>query len=76
MDDLVAVTDESPEKQGRFLPGSRIPVVPPSEIVNLGADDVLLLPWNISAELAQLVDELVPYTRCWVAFPKVSQVVC
>ena len=52
-----------------------MPVVPPSEIVYLGADDVLLLPWNISAELAQLVDELVPNTRCWVAIPKLSQVV-
>jgi 2-polyprenyl-3-methyl-5-hydroxy-6-metoxy-1,4-benzoquinol methylase len=60
--DLVAyVVDLSPHKQGKYLPGSRIPIVG-IEHLNANAPDVLLvLPWNLADEvrtqLNYLVDE-------------------
>jgi len=48
---LAAVADASPHKQGRFLPGSRIPVASPEQLLAARPDFVLLLPWNLRAEL-------------------------
>ncbi len=42
--DLEFVTDTSPHKQGKYLPGSHIPVVSPTEIGN--PDTVVVLAWN------------------------------
>ena len=50
--DILAVADRSPAKQGRLLPGSRIPVVTPDALLDLPLDDILVLPWNIGAEVA------------------------
>ena len=68
--DITAVADGSPEKQGRLLPGSRIPIVAPPRLVDTGATDVLILPWNIAPEIAPLVRELLPDATCWVAVPE------
>jgi len=46
------VADRSTAKQGRLLPGSRIPVVRPEALRTMELDDVLVLPWNIGAEIA------------------------
>jgi len=52
--DLVEfVADLSPHKQGRLLPGSRIPVVPPDRIADRKPDYVLILPWNLCGEIAE-----------------------
>jgi hypothetical protein len=51
-DDILAVADLSPAKQGRLLPGSRIPVVTPTVLLDLAPDDILILPWNIGEEIA------------------------
>ncbi|MBV9835768.1 MAG: methyltransferase domain-containing protein [Alphaproteobacteria bacterium] len=60
--DLVRyVVDRSPGKQGRFLPGSRIPIVSEDHLRADRPDRVLILPWNLRAELeAQLA-----YVREW-----------
>ncbi|WP_372622868.1 methyltransferase domain-containing protein [Falsiroseomonas sp.] len=50
--DILAVADRSPAKQGRLLPGSHIPVVTPEALLALAPDDILVLPWNIGAEIA------------------------
>jgi hypothetical protein len=54
--DLLAYTvDRNPYKHGRFTPGTRIPVLPPERIAEDEPDYVLVLPWNLRAELtAQL----------------------
>ena len=50
--EFVAYTvDRSPHKQGRLLPGSRIPVHPPERIAQTRPDYVLILPWNLRAEI-------------------------
>jgi 2-polyprenyl-3-methyl-5-hydroxy-6-metoxy-1,4-benzoquinol methylase len=68
--DITAVADGSPEKQGRLLPGSRIPIVSPPELATTCATDVLILPWNIAPEIAPLVRDLLPAATCWVAVPE------
>lgn len=50
--ELVAYTvDANPEKQGRFLPGSRLPVHEPAYLLADKPDIVLILPWNIADEI-------------------------
>jgi len=52
--DLVEYTvDRSPHKQGNFLPGSRIPIFAPERIFETRPDYVLILPWNLEAEIRE-----------------------
>jgi C-methyltransferase C-terminal domain len=62
--DLLAYTvDRSPYKQGRFLPGTHIPIHHPDRIAADQPDYVLVLPWNLRTEIsAQLA-----YVRDWGA---------
>ncbi len=50
---LPYVADASPHKQGRFLPGSRIPVVAPQHLLDDRPDVVLILPWNLRDEIVE-----------------------
>ncbi|MBP7865035.1 MAG: methyltransferase domain-containing protein [Acidobacteria bacterium] len=60
--DLVAfVVDASPFKQGKFLPGSHIPVVTEAELRAYRPDYVLVLPWNLRDEIMAQLD----YIRAW-----------
>jgi SAM-dependent methyltransferase len=45
------VVDRNPHKQGRFLPGTHIPVQAPERIRETRPDYLLILPWNIKAEV-------------------------
>jgi hypothetical protein len=49
---LPYTVDRSPHKQGRLLPGSRIPIYPPEKIAATRPDYVLILPWNLKEEIA------------------------
>jgi SAM-dependent methyltransferase len=52
--DLLAyVCDAAPSKQGKYMPGSHIPIVSPDELRKTRPDTVLILPWNIADEVAQ-----------------------
>ncbi|MEQ7919550.1 class I SAM-dependent methyltransferase [Xanthomonas sp. WHRI 1810A] len=52
--DLLAwVADANPHKQGKFLPGSRIPVVGPERLAEEQPDYVLVLPWNLLKEVSE-----------------------
>ena len=48
---IKAVADASPHKQGRYLPGSHIPIVPPDDIKQLKPDYLIIIPWNIKDEI-------------------------
>ncbi|NCB38069.1 MAG: methyltransferase domain-containing protein [Erysipelotrichia bacterium] len=50
---LPFVVDAAPSKQGKFMPGSRIPILHPSEIDRIKPDYVIILPWNIKSEVAE-----------------------
>ena len=45
------VVDRNPEKQGRFLPGSEIPVLVPQAVFDEKPDELLILPWNLKDEI-------------------------
>ena len=43
--------DRSPHKQGRFLPGTRLPIFDPERIARTRPDYLLILPWNLKDEI-------------------------
>jgi len=49
---LPMVCDAAKAKQGKFLPGSHIPIVEPDVMNTIKPDIVLVLPWNIANEVA------------------------
>lgn len=60
--DLVGfVVDRNPAKQDKFLPGSRIPIVPEARIREERPDYVVLFPWNLKTEL----DQQLAYVAEW-----------
>jgi len=46
-------TAAAPAKQGKYLPGSHIPILPPSALAESAPNYVLILPWNSAAEVKQ-----------------------
>jgi SAM-dependent methyltransferase len=50
--------DRSPHKQNTLLPGSRIPVVSPEQMLALKPAYVLILPWNLRDEIATQLNEI------------------
>ena len=53
--------DRSPHKQGRFLPGTHIPIHAPERIAQTKPDYVLILPWNLQDEIL----EQMAHVRDW-----------
>lgn len=53
--------DRSPHKQGKFLPGTHIPIHHPDRLREARPDYVLILPWNLKDE----VMEQLAYVREW-----------
>jgi predicted TPR repeat methyltransferase len=60
---LPYVVDRSPGKVGKFMPGSRIPIVSEDQLRQQRPDRILILPWNIADE----VRKQLAYTRDWGA---------
>jgi SAM-dependent methyltransferase len=50
--------DRSPHKQGRFLPGTHIPVCSPDRIRETRPDYVLILPWNLKDEVMEQMRDI------------------
>lgn len=60
--DLIAfVIDRSPGKLGRYLPGSRIPVLDEGHLRAKKPDTIIILPWNLRREIASQLS----YVRAW-----------
>ena len=60
-DFLDYTVDRSPHKQGKFLPGTHVPVHAPEKIRETRPDYVLILPWNIKDEIMEQIAEI----RSW-----------
>ena len=72
-DSIEYTVDRSPYKQGRFLPGSHIPIYHPDRIRDMKPDYVVILPWNLRDEIM----EQLQFIRQWggrfvVPIPKVA----
>lgn len=62
--DLLAYTvDRNPYKHGRFTPGTRIPILDPAQLDKDRPDVIVVLPWNLEAEIT----EQLSYTADWGA---------
>jgi SAM-dependent methyltransferase len=62
--DLLAyAVDRNEYKQGRFLPGSHIPIYPPERLAETKPDLIVILPWNLKTEILAQLD----YARSWGA---------
>lgn len=60
--DLISfVVDRNPAKQGKCMPGSRIPIVDEKHLQNAKPDFVVILPWNLREEVVAQLD----YIRAW-----------
>ncbi len=67
---LPFVCDAAAAKQGKFMPGSHIPILPPSVLRERRPDYVVILPWNIAAEVrSQNADLAALGTRFVTAVP-------
>ena len=60
-DFLDFTVDRNPYKQGRFLPGTHIPIYPVEEIDRQRPDYILILPWNLKDEIVAQLD----YVQEW-----------
>jgi SAM-dependent methyltransferase len=58
---LPFTVDRSPHKQGKYIPGVRIPIHAPERIEKTRPDFVLILPWNIKEE----IEEQMAGIRAW-----------
>jgi SAM-dependent methyltransferase len=56
--DISLVADRNPNKQSKLCPGTHIPVVSPEELLRQRPDYVLILPWNLKAEIRQQLAEV------------------
>ncbi|KAF2393527.1 class I SAM-dependent methyltransferase [Pseudomonas frederiksbergensis] len=72
--DLLAwVADANPHKQGKYLPGSRIPIVSPAQIDLEKPDYVLVLPWNLLHEVSQQLAQVREWDgRFVIAVPELT----
>ena len=65
------VCDAAASKQGKLMPGSHIPILPPEALNRARPDYVVILPWNIAAEVqAQLAPLAAQGTRFVTAVPE------
>ena len=61
-DDVIDyAVDRNPFKQGKYTPGTRIPILPPETISRTKPDFLLVLPWNLQGEIM----EQMRYVREW-----------
>ena len=54
---LPLVCDAALSKQGKYMPGSHIPILKPVDLVEYRPDYVFILPWNIAKEVVNQLTE-------------------
>ena len=70
---LPLTADASPAKQGRCIPGVRIPIVAPVELRHRRPSDLLVLTWDIAPEVVRQIESAGPWgARYWVPIPRLG----
>lgn len=63
---LPFICDAALSKQGKYMPGSHIPIVSPARLDEFRPDYVFILPWNISDEVINQISASLPETTHFV----------
>jgi len=70
---LPYVCDAAASKQGRFMPGSHIPILAPEALAEDKPDTVLILPWNIAEEIVSSLSQVQEWGgRFAIAVPRLT----
>jgi hypothetical protein len=73
IDLLPFVCDAAAAKQGKFMPGSHLPILPPRVVFEAPPDYLVILPWNIASEVRQQCAKLADHgTEFVTAVPKLE----
>ncbi|WP_293905301.1 class I SAM-dependent methyltransferase [Phenylobacterium sp.] len=72
--DIVCAYDANPAKQGRYLPGSHIPVFAPAAVAETRPDYVLILPWNLKDEITRQLSFIADWGGRFVVASPVTRV--
>jgi SAM-dependent methyltransferase len=78
--DIQAVVDDNLDKQGKFLPGTGIPIISSSEIQLMIASSgksavCLVFPWNLGEEILEKLRDFMPSDSCaYSFFPTIKKV--
>ncbi len=72
--DLISfVVDRNPAKQGKYMPGSRIPILDEERLKDAKPDYVVILPWNLKAEIMEQLAYIQQWTGKFViAVPRLE----
>lgn len=62
------VVDRSPHKQGRYLPGVRIPIYNPEKVEETRPDYLVILPWNLKEEIMKQMSHIGSWGGRFVVF--------
>ena len=55
------MVDKNPNKQDKYMPGSRIPIKSEQHMKETKSDFVIILPWNLKKEISEKLE----YIRKW-----------
>jgi SAM-dependent methyltransferase len=66
------VCDAAPSKQGKFMPGSHIPILAPDELAKRKPDWVVILPWNIADEVIRQQEKFLAGGQFVIAVPELK----
>jgi hypothetical protein len=64
------VFDNASSKQGKFMPGSHIPILDPRNISIIKPDYILILPWNIKEEIVKQLK--IFKVKFFIAIPRIK----
>jgi hypothetical protein len=75
-DFLDFTVDRNPHKQGKYTPGTHIPILHPDELIKARPDYVLILPWNLKDEILATIARIpsLKDAQCVVPIPRVEVV--
>jgi 2-polyprenyl-3-methyl-5-hydroxy-6-metoxy-1,4-benzoquinol methylase len=70
---LIAVADKAAAKQGQRLPGTHVPIVTPEALQAMAPDEIVILPWNIRAEIVRQWRASGFAGGLWTAVPRMER---
>lgn len=70
-EDILYLVDDSPLKQGKYLPGSDIPILPALHMQAEQPDLVVVFPWNVASDIIPKIQRLAPDAKILIPQPEV-----